>query len=88
MQDDQFIDKCLTLMDENATETVQSEGFKSLDASTLMKIVSRDTFNTPEINVWRACYMWAETECIRQGKTVSEFSVYCHSLLILRILAR
>ncbi len=54
----------------NGTEALASSGFQNITQNTLKKIISRETLNIEEINVWRACLTWAEHECQRQGKQV------------------
>ena len=71
MGDDTFIDKCLAVIDKDPRETFKSDSFTNLDVESIRKILRRDTLDTEEINVWRACCNWAESESIRQYKDVS-----------------
>lgn len=71
MGDDAFINKCLEVIDKNPLSTFTSEGFVNLDVESLKKILPRDTLDTNEINIWRACCNWAQKESVRQYNNVS-----------------
>ncbi len=71
MGDDAFIEKCLAVIDKDPQKTFRSDSFTNLDADSLQKIVIRDTLETGEIHVWRACCNWAKSESCRQYKDVS-----------------
>ncbi len=81
MDDENFIQNCLALIDGNAKDTFQSESFRNLDASSLKRILSRDTLYTPEVDVWKAVCAWSEAECKRQGKIVSCEEMFIWSYL-------
>ncbi len=63
-------EQCLQLIDMNATEALASTTCQNITHNTLKKIISRSTLNIEEIDVWRACLVWAENECQRQGRQV------------------
>ena len=63
--------KCLRLIDENGAEALKSDGFENVALETVKKIISRDTLEIKELDVWLACLRWAEKECQRQDKQVS-----------------
>ena len=64
-------EKCLSLIDESATETIKSEAFSRISSKTIEKIVKRDTLDVDELQVFKACVKWAEVECHRQKMEVS-----------------
>ena len=73
--------KCLRLIDENGAEALKSDGFENVTLETVKKIISRDTLEINELDVWQACLRWAEKECQRQDKQVSifvEFWIFVH----------
>ncbi len=70
MSDNDIKQRCLALIDENGTECLKSDGFRNLKLETLKMIISRDTLNIKEEDVWLASLEWAEKECKRQGKQV------------------
>ncbi len=61
-------ERCLELIDENAEEALDSDGFENLTLDTVKTIVSRDTLDINELDVWQACLRWAKAECQRQEK--------------------
>ncbi len=71
MGDNDIEQRCLELIDENGTQSLQSDGFKNLKLETLKMIISRETLNIKESDVWLASLEWAEKECTRQGKQVN-----------------
>ena len=71
MGDNEFIDKCLAVIDKDPGETFESDSFANLDVDSLRKILPRDTLDTEEIHIWRACCNWAETQSSGQYKDVS-----------------
>ncbi len=73
MGDDVIVKKCLDLIDRNGRATLASPGFAELSRETVKTVISRDTLDVPtEVDVWGACMKWAEAECKRQGKHVSQ----------------
>ncbi len=77
MGDNDIEQRCLELIDENGTQSLQSDGFKNLKLETLKMIISRDTLNIKESDVWLASLEWAEKECTRQGKQVNIQNTEC-----------
>ncbi len=75
MGDNNIEQRCLELIDENGTESLKSDGFKSLKHETLKMIISRDTLNIKEADLWLAALEWAGEECKRQGKQVQENNI-------------
>lgn len=51
-------DVCLTLMDRNATELLTSSNFKSLSQDSLCALLERDSFLTPEVEIFKAVNEW------------------------------
>ena len=70
MDDKDIEKKCLALADENGKRMIESYGFKTLTQETLKKIISRDTLEVRELDLWLACLKWAAEECRRQQKVV------------------
>ncbi len=62
--------RCLELIDENTKEVLKSDGYENIELETLKMIISRDTLEVNELEVWLACVRWAGKECQRQGKKV------------------
>ena len=68
--------RCLELIDENTSGVMKSEGFVNIELETLKMIISRDTLEVKELDVWLACVRWAENQCQRQGKQVGIIIVH------------
>jgi len=50
---------------------LDSDGFMDIDHATLVSILSRETLNCKEINVFNAAMRWAEAECERNGTEIN-----------------
>ncbi|XP_065661454.1 BTB/POZ domain-containing protein 9 isoform X4 [Hydra vulgaris] len=50
--------KCLIFIDHNAIDVLASENFVSLSETSLLAIISRDSFYAPEINIFNAIVDW------------------------------
>ena len=59
-------EKCLDLVDNFAENALESEAFTQITLSTVERILKRDTLNTEEIYIYKACIRWAGVECNRQ----------------------
>ena len=60
------------MIDDHAALTLHSDEFKTLKRETVEKIISRDTLDVKEVDVWLGCLAWAEEECKRQNKQVMQ----------------
>ena len=63
---DSLEEKCLKLIDCAAKEALKSQAFTQIKLSTVERILKRETLNVLEIDVYKACILWAEAECSRQ----------------------
>ncbi len=70
MSDSEVEEKCLEVIDDRGKETLESDGFKTLKHDTVKKIISRETLDIKEVDLWLACLEWAAEECKRNGKQV------------------
>ena len=52
--------KCLKFCDKNASSVLESDGFLSLPENSLKSILSRDTFDVPEVSIFEALLKWKE----------------------------
>ena len=59
-------EKCLQLIDEYASDTIKSQGFTQMTRHTLEIIMKRDTLDLDELDVYKGCIRWANSECGRQ----------------------
>ncbi|XP_068696378.1 BTB/POZ domain-containing protein 6-like [Montipora foliosa] len=58
-----LLDRCWKVIDEETEEAVKSDGFVTIDGSTLEKLVERDTLRIKEVELFRAIDRWAAKEC-------------------------
>lgn len=55
--------QCLQWIDDLFDDLTKWEGFTSLRKATLMELLKRDTLNIVELNLFKAVYKWAESQC-------------------------
>ncbi len=67
-------EKCLKLIDEYGEKTLDSQGFPTIQKSTLNKIMCRESLSASEVSVYRAAVRWAQTQCERLDKPVCIFT--------------
>jgi len=66
-EDTKLVDRCWTVIDEETSEAVKSDGFWTIERSLLEVVVERDTLTIKEIELFKAVDLWATKECERQG---------------------
>ena len=71
MGEDSLEEKCLNMLDCEAEDALKSQAFTQIKLSTVERILKRETLNVREMDVYKACIVWAEAECSRQ-----QFEVY------------
>lgn len=49
---------CLKFMDENSTDLLDDESFKTISINSLCNVLKRDTFYAPEIEIFKAVQSW------------------------------
>ena len=59
--------RCWEVIDAQAKECLQSDGFIDIEYNTFQLVISRETLNVNEIFVFQAAVKWASAECKRQG---------------------
>jgi hypothetical protein len=55
-----FVDRCITFIGENASECVKTNAFLNLTQEALVKIISSDYLCLEEEDVWRAVLAWSK----------------------------
>ena len=58
--------RCWEVIDAQAKECLQSDGFLDIEYNTFQLVVSRETLNVDEIHVFHAALKWAAAECKRR----------------------
>lgn len=53
-------DVCMTFMDRNSTELLNSSTFKTLSQDSLCTLLERDSFFAPEVQIFNAVYDWCK----------------------------
>ena len=64
--EDELMDQCLQIFDENADEVLLTEDFSQLNLRTLNLLVARNFKVEREIRVFEAVERWSEAECTRR----------------------
>ena len=54
--------KCLVFIDHNAVDVLAAESFVSLSETSLVAVISRDSFYAPEINIYKAVVNWIKND--------------------------
>lgn len=60
-------ENCWNAIDAECHEALKSETFLGIEHSLLCELLSRETLNVKEIDLFRATLKWSENECHRQG---------------------
>lgn len=67
---------------------LQAEGFVDIDINTLESVLSRETLNCKEIDLFQAALSWATAECVRKDlepTPQNKRAVLGNSLYLIRI---
>lgn len=70
-------DVCMTFMDRNATELLNSQTFKTLSQESLCTLLERDSFFAPEIQIFNAVHDWCKNN---QHADIEVSSIFYFSL--------
>ena len=62
---------CLSVIDLQTEEAIESDSFAEIDIQTLEQILTRDTLCAKETLMFAAATWWAEAECTRQGRDIN-----------------
>ena len=62
-----FIDQCFEIIDSQTEKAFESSSFVDIDEETLKLILERETLNTRELSVFKACEKWSKHECERKN---------------------
>ncbi|XP_064621360.1 BTB/POZ domain-containing protein 6-B-like [Lineus longissimus] len=66
-EEPELMQRCWEVIDAQAEEALESDGFVDIDYNTLEIVLGRETLNAKEISLFSAGVRWAETECTRRG---------------------
>ena len=64
-----LVKRCWKVIDENCEEALKSDGFATLERSLLEEVVTRDTLNIEEVELFKAVDSWATKKCKEEGLT-------------------
>ena len=67
----ELMQRCWNVIDIQTEEVLQSDSFIDIDHKTLEAILSRDSLDANEADLFVAATRWAEAECTRQGRDTS-----------------
>ena len=68
-EENDLLDHCWKVVDNQAREAVKSEHFAKLERSLVEMVVKRDSLQVKEVELFEAIDGWATKECERQGLT-------------------
>ena len=66
-EEQNLVDQGWEVIDKEAEEALESDGFLTIKRSLLEAVVERDTLNIPEIQLFKAVNLWATKRCEEQG---------------------
>ncbi|XP_055299673.1 BTB/POZ domain-containing protein 9 [Sitodiplosis mosellana] len=66
-------DVCMTFMDRNSTELLNTSAFKTLSQDSLCTLLERDSFFAPEVHIFNAVYDWCKNNPNADIETVVSF---------------
>ena len=64
-----LVKRCWKVIDEHCEEALKSDGFTTLERSLLEEVVTRDTLNIEEVELFKAVDSWATKKCKEEGLT-------------------
>ena len=62
-----LIDRCWEVVDIETEASLKSNGFEIIEKSLLEEVVSRESMNIREVELFKACNRWAIEKCRKQG---------------------
>ena len=66
-EEKKLVDQCWEVIDKQTEEALKSNGFATIERSLLETVVTRDTLNIQEIELFKAVNLWATKRCEEQG---------------------
>ncbi|PFX16003.1 BTB/POZ domain-containing protein 6 [Stylophora pistillata] len=66
-QEGKLVNWCWNVVDEQARDALKSDSFMTIERSLLEAIVSRDTLNIKEVDLFKAVDLWATRNCRENG---------------------
>ena len=64
-----LVKRCWKVIDEHCEEALKSDGLATLERSLLEEVVTRDTLNIEEVELFKAVDSWATKKCKEEGLT-------------------
>ncbi|GAB0100025.1 BTB/POZ domain-containing protein 6 [Sergentomyia squamirostris] len=64
-EEPELMQRCWEVIDAQAEMAIKSEGFVDIDLKTFESILSRETLNCKEINLFEAALNWAQSACLK-----------------------
>ena len=62
-----LIDRCWKVVDTETEASLKSNGFELIEKSLLEELVSRESIDIREVELFKACNRWATGKCRKQG---------------------
>ena len=62
-----MVDQCWEVIDKQTEEALKSDGFATIERSLLEAIVTGDTLDIREVELFKGVEMWATKRCEEEG---------------------
>ena len=62
-----LVDRCWEVIDSQTEQALKSDGFETIEKTLLEALVQRETLETREAELFKACDRWAIKQCRKQG---------------------
>ena len=66
-EEKKLVDQCWKVIDKQTEEALKSDGFATIERCLLEAVVTRDTLNIQEIELFKAVNFWAKKRCEEEG---------------------
>ena len=66
-EEKKLVDQCWEVIDKQTEEALKSDGFATIERSLLEAVVTRDTLDIREVELFKGVEMWATKRCEEEG---------------------
>ena len=71
IDDEDLINECWKVIDEECDAFMKTEDFKDIDHQTLDNMLSRDSLQSKEVSIFKAIMEWAKNACARESLPIN-----------------
>ncbi|KAB7505868.1 BTB/POZ domain-containing protein 6 [Armadillidium nasatum] len=73
-EEPRLLEQCMQMIKTLTEDVVRDQSFEEVDTNTLKAILSQETLNVGEMDLWDGVVRWSKQECIRQSLDVNPVS--------------